>query len=137
MQAHLSRRDFTRFAIGATAATLSFSGCSSRNTPRCLGEVPNIILAMSDDQGWGDTGYNGHPYRYGIFHANSGNGASFYPLPPEELTLPRLSSLWGMSADTSASGTWAIFWVKKIVALRSWFRRMVFHGPQDFHVRPG
>ena len=23
---------------------------------------PNIILCMADDQGWGDTGYNGHPY---------------------------------------------------------------------------
>ena len=23
---------------------------------------PNIILCMSDDQGWGDVGYNGHPY---------------------------------------------------------------------------
>ena len=23
---------------------------------------PNIILCMTDDQGWGDTGYNGHPY---------------------------------------------------------------------------
>lgn len=23
---------------------------------------PNIILAMADDQGWGETGYNGHPY---------------------------------------------------------------------------
>ncbi len=23
---------------------------------------PNIILIMADDQGWGDTGYNGHPY---------------------------------------------------------------------------
>ena len=22
---------------------------------------PNVILVMSDDQGWGDTGYNGHP----------------------------------------------------------------------------
>ena len=22
---------------------------------------PNVILAMADDQGWGDTGYNGHP----------------------------------------------------------------------------
>jgi arylsulfatase A-like enzyme len=25
-------------------------------------ERPNIILCMTDDQGWGDTGYNGHPY---------------------------------------------------------------------------
>ena len=25
-------------------------------------EVPNIILLMADDQGWGDVGYNGHPY---------------------------------------------------------------------------
>ncbi len=24
--------------------------------------VPNIILLMADDQGWGDTGYNGHPH---------------------------------------------------------------------------
>ncbi len=25
------------------------------------GELPNIILVMADDQGWGDMGYNGHP----------------------------------------------------------------------------
>ncbi|MEX0361891.1 MAG: sulfatase-like hydrolase/transferase, partial [Allomuricauda sp.] len=25
-------------------------------------EKPNIILIMTDDQGWGDAGYNGHPY---------------------------------------------------------------------------
>ncbi len=24
-------------------------------------KAPNIILCMADDQGWGDTGYNGHP----------------------------------------------------------------------------
>ena len=23
---------------------------------------PNIILAMADDQGWGDMAYNGHPF---------------------------------------------------------------------------
>ncbi|MCH2582774.1 MAG: sulfatase-like hydrolase/transferase, partial [Planctomycetes bacterium] len=23
---------------------------------------PNIILAMADDQGWGDLAYNGHPF---------------------------------------------------------------------------
>ena len=24
---------------------------------------PNVILMMSDDQGWGDVGFNGHPVR--------------------------------------------------------------------------
>lgn len=24
--------------------------------------LPNVILVMADDQGWGDTGYNGHPF---------------------------------------------------------------------------
>lgn len=24
-------------------------------------DLPNVILTMTDDQGWGDTGYNGHP----------------------------------------------------------------------------
>lgn len=28
----------------------------------CKPRKPNIILAMADDQGWGDVGYNGHPF---------------------------------------------------------------------------
>jgi len=110
-----SRRRFLK-KIGAVATALSLPGCansltaeSSRNTHH----NPNIILCMTDDQGWGDTGYNGHPvlqtpnlddmahhglrfdrfyaaapvcsptrgscltgrhpYRYGIFFANSGH----------------------------------------------------------------
>lgn len=35
-------------------------------TARCAGAAdataPNIILVMADDQGWGDTAYNGHPF---------------------------------------------------------------------------
>ena len=122
-----SRRNFNRLAVSAVAAPWLFSACTSETKLRRLGETPNIILAMSDDQGWGDTAYNGHPhlrtpyldemartglrfdrfysaapvcsptrgscltgrhpYRYGIFSANSGDGASFYPLPPQEVTL--------------------------------------------------
>lgn len=25
------------------------------------GAKPNVVLVMADDQGWGDTAYNGHP----------------------------------------------------------------------------
>lgn len=44
--------DFTRrgFLLGASA--LAVNAQRSR---------PNFVLAMTDDQGWGDTGYNGHP----------------------------------------------------------------------------
>lgn len=31
-------------------------------SPTVEAERPNIILIMADDQGWGDTGYNGHPF---------------------------------------------------------------------------
>ena len=27
-----------------------------------VAEKPHIVLVMADDQGWGDTGYNGHPF---------------------------------------------------------------------------
>ena len=52
-----TRRNFLlgSMALGPLAA------CSSEHL--AVGaEVPNIILCMADDQGWGDTGYNGHPY---------------------------------------------------------------------------
>lgn len=31
-------------------------------TPLAAAERPNIIFILADDQGWGDVGYNGHPY---------------------------------------------------------------------------
>ena len=40
------------FAVG-------FTGVFSSNLNAAK---PNIILAMADDQGWGDVGYNGHPF---------------------------------------------------------------------------
>ena len=40
--------------VCAAFTCLAFSGSAS--------DAPNIILCMSDDQGWGDVGYNGHPH---------------------------------------------------------------------------
>ena len=45
--------------IIALMALLAFSGCIRRNQNSVK---PNIILCMSDDQGWGDVGFHGHPY---------------------------------------------------------------------------
>ncbi|NQT85128.1 sulfatase-like hydrolase/transferase [bacterium] len=52
-----TRRTFLRH-FGLGAAALAF-GRSSRGAPSVK---PNVILCMTDDQGWGDVGYNGHPF---------------------------------------------------------------------------
>ena len=55
----MNRRDFLK-ALGPTLC-LSCTGVSFAANPQKSGK-PNIILVMADDQGWGDTGYNGHPF---------------------------------------------------------------------------
>ena len=55
----MNRRDFLT-AIGTTLCVPS-TGFSFAANPQKSGK-PNIILVMADDQGWGDTGYNGHPF---------------------------------------------------------------------------
>ncbi len=55
----MNRRKFlTTSAALATGAVLSrYIEARTATQPR-----PNVILCMTDDQGWGDTGYNGHPH---------------------------------------------------------------------------
>ena len=54
---NLSRRNFL---LGST--TLGALGACGGQRGDAGAQPPNIILCMADDQGWGDTGYNGHPY---------------------------------------------------------------------------
>ena len=52
-----SRREFlTGATLLAGSALLPKIGFAAEAKRR-----PNVILCMTDDQGWGDTGYNGHP----------------------------------------------------------------------------
>jgi len=49
-------RSFLQAAIPVVLFCLLYSTPSVADSPQ-----PNIVLVMADDQGWGDTGYNGHP----------------------------------------------------------------------------
>ena len=40
----------------------TFFTCLCLSLLACHADRPHIILMMADDQGWGDTGYNGHPF---------------------------------------------------------------------------
>lgn len=51
----MNRRTFLKSAALSLAASSSLLSADRK-------KKPNIILLMADDQGWGDTGYNGHPY---------------------------------------------------------------------------
>lgn len=56
----LNRRDILRRAMAAAA--LPLAACRDGEIAPSAATKPNVILCMADDQGWGDTGYNGHPY---------------------------------------------------------------------------
>src|SRR6187549_1368457 len=47
-----------RAVVAVLAGLIVGNSASAAESP---GKRPNIVLIMTDDQGWGDTGYNGHP----------------------------------------------------------------------------
>ena len=57
------RSFFRRTLGGVFCATLCLLGCGVLSAESLRDEdAPHIILVMADDQGWGDVGYNGHPF---------------------------------------------------------------------------
>ena len=52
---NLNRREALRSLAGTGIASACRFGSQVQDRP-------NVILCMADDQGWGDTGYNGHPF---------------------------------------------------------------------------
>jgi arylsulfatase A-like enzyme len=123
---------FSRYLLGPLVFVICYSCTPSKE------QLPNIVLLMADDMGWGDAGYNGHPvlvtphldsmagvglvfnrfysaapvcsptrgsvltgrhpYRYGIYYANTGR------LPQSELTLAELLKSKGYT--TGHFGKW-------------------------------
>lgn len=56
----LNRREVLKSSATVLAAPLA--ACGTAGPSASGGSQPNVILCMADDQGWGDTGYNGHPF---------------------------------------------------------------------------
>ncbi|MCH2115905.1 MAG: sulfatase-like hydrolase/transferase [Pirellulales bacterium] len=53
----------TRLPMVAGLALVAAFACLAPGADAAPGaSSPNIVLMMSDDQGWGETGYNGHPH---------------------------------------------------------------------------
>ena len=50
-----------RTNYGWIPLALALAGLGAASVSAAEQEKPNIIFCMTDDQGWGDTGYNGHP----------------------------------------------------------------------------
>ena len=54
-----TRRDFLK-AAGLGAAGWALAG-HTRAAKQDADDRPNVVLIMTDDQGWGQTGYYNHP----------------------------------------------------------------------------
>jgi arylsulfatase A-like enzyme len=88
-----------RIAIAIMALTSSLSAA----------ERPNIVLAMADDQGWGDMAYNGHPaLKTPVFDAMARTGLRldhFYAAAPV-CSPTRCSVMTGRTPNRSGVFSW-------------------------------
>jgi arylsulfatase A-like enzyme len=95
--------------VGLFLSMLSFSQQKISGSVKGENKLPNIILCMADDQGWFNTGYNGHPYvKTPVLDEMSRNGIRFnmfYAASPV-CTPTRASVMTGRHSDRMGAFNW-------------------------------
>jgi len=85
---------------------ISYPQAAEKHDVTSRNHRPNIVLMMSDDQGWGETGYNGHPHlKTPILDEMAASGLRldrFYAASPV-CTPTRASVLTGRHANRSGA----------------------------------
>lgn len=56
------RRSYRTLAVVLLATLFAAHGAEDKTGGSAVVPSPNIVLMMADDQGWGETGYYGHPH---------------------------------------------------------------------------
>lgn len=99
-----TRRDFLKATTAASCATFLPGAAGAAGALSGAAQRPNIVLLMTDDQGWGQTGYNGHPLlKTPNLDAMAANGLRFerfYAAAPV-CSPTRASVLTGRTPDRS------------------------------------
>ena len=100
----ITRRNFMKAAGAVACGTLLPRADAAADPSPAAVQRPNIVLIMTDDQGWGETGYNGHPLlKTPHLDAMAANGLRFnrfYAAAPV-CSPTRASVLTGRTPDRS------------------------------------
>ena len=105
----LTRRSFIA-GIASTAA-VGFGGCDllARNKPflkKANRSKPNVLLIMTDDQGWGDIGSHGNPVlKTPVMDGIAAAGARFERFYVSPVCAPTRASLPNRLAFSELSGS--------------------------------
>jgi len=90
----MERRDFLKGALGTVITTAMVASCQNVEQKPGSGRKPNVLIVLTDDQGYSDVGFHSHPClktpNMDSFAANAVEFEQFYVMP---LCAPTRASL--------------------------------------------